>query len=105
MSSDIYRSLKSELDKGKKAVVVTLMNDEDGAGDSTRKKIMLTEEQLCPSNTNHHLNETIVNKAQFALETGNLQYFQAANGASILIEPYFPESRLIVLVGGILPSL
>jgi xanthine dehydrogenase accessory factor len=34
------------------------------------------------------------------LQTGNLQYFQASNGTSILFEPYFPESRLIVLGGG-----
>jgi len=45
MSSDIYRSLKSEVDKGKKAVVVTLMNDGD-SGDSLHNKIILTQEQL-----------------------------------------------------------
>ena len=100
MNSDIYRSLKSELDQGKKAVVVTFLNDGDSGGDSTQGKIILTEDQLRTSNTIHNLDETIVNKAQFAVATGNLQYFQAANGASILIEPYFPESRLIVLGGG-----
>jgi len=100
MNSDIYRSLKSELDKGKKAAVITFMNDGDSEGDSAHKKIILTEEQLRTSNTIHDLDETIVNKARFALETGDLQYFQAASGASILIEPYFPESRLIVFGGG-----
>jgi len=96
MSLDIYRSLKGEVDKGKKAVVVTLMNNRN----STLNKIILTEEQLCTSNTQHNLDDTIINKSQFALKTGNLQYFQASNGMSILIEPYFPEPRLIILGGG-----
>lgn len=94
MSSDIYRSLRSELDKGKKAAVVTLLND------VSHNKILLTEEQLRASNTIANMDETIVEKARFALQTGNLQYFEALNGTSILIEPYFPEPHLIVLGGG-----
>lgn len=100
MSSDIYKSLKSELDQGKKAAVVTFMNDADSGGGSSQKKMILAEEQLRTSNTIDNLDETIVYKARFALDTGDLQYFQTLNGASILIEPYFPESRLIVLGGG-----
>lgn len=98
MNSDIYRSLKSELDKGKKAVVVTFMKD--SGGDSTYKKIILKEEQLLASSTINNLDEIYVSQARSALETGDLQYIQDANGAGILIEPYFPESRLIVLGGG-----
>ncbi|MGI5921251.1 MAG: XdhC family protein [Syntrophomonadaceae bacterium] len=100
MSADIYKSLKSELDNGKKAAVVSLMNNEISGSDILYKKIMVTEGQLRTCNTIHDLDETIVAKIQLALDTGNLQYFQAANGTSILIEPYFPESRLIVLGGG-----
>ncbi|HWQ41771.1 MAG TPA: XdhC/CoxI family protein, partial [Desulfosporosinus sp.] len=92
--------MKSELNNGKKAAVITTINDGESGGDSSPKKIILTAEQLSTSQTIHYLDETIVHKAQFALETGNLQYFQASNGANILIEPYFPESRLIVLGGG-----
>ncbi len=100
MSADIYRSLKSELDKGKKAVVVTFMNDGDSGRGSFHHKIILTEEQLHTSNTIHCLDETAVDKAKLALKTGNLQYFQSSKGASSLIEPYFPEPHLIVLGGG-----
>ena len=89
MGSDIYRSLKSMLDKGKKAAVVTFMNH----GDSSHNKTILTEEQLQTSGT-------IADKAQFALKTGKVQYFNASNGTSILIEPYFPEPRLIILGAG-----
>lgn len=100
MSSDTYRRLKSELDKGKKAVVVTLMNDGDSEGNSLHNKIILTEEQLSTLSTISYLDETTVDKAKFALKTGNLQCFQTSNGTNILIEPYFPEPHLIVLGGG-----
>lgn len=96
MSSDIYRSLKSELDNGKKAAVITVMND----GDAVIKKIMLTEEQLRTSPACEELDDKIVNKARFALYTGDVQYFPADNNESVLIEPYFPEAHLIVFGGG-----
>lgn len=101
MSSDIYKSLKSELDNGKKAVVVTFMNDGENRESSLpEKKFIITDEQLRNASNIQGLDETVVAKAQFALDSGNLQYFQAENGTSILIEPYFPEARLIVLGGG-----
>lgn len=100
MSSDIYRSLKSELDKGKKAAVVTLMSDRHSQGDPSPRKFILTEEQLRTSDTMDYLDQTTVNRAQFALKTGSLQFFQDSNDADILIEPCFPESRLIILGGG-----
>lgn len=100
MNSDIYRNLKSILDSGKKAAVVTLMNNGDVVGNYSYNKIILTEEQLRVTDNIRHLDEATVNMTKFALETGNLQYIQASNGASILIEPYFPEPHLIVLGGG-----
>lgn len=100
MNPVVYRSLKSELDKGKKAVIVTLMNDRVSGEDSSHNKFIFTEEQLRTSNTIPNLEETTAEKARFALETGNLQYFKAPNGTSVLVEPYFPEPRLIILGGG-----
>jgi xanthine dehydrogenase accessory factor len=100
MNSSVYRSLKSELDKGKKAVVVTLMNHGDSGSESSHQKMILTEERLHTSDAIHGLDETFVNKGKVALETGNIQYFQSSDGASVLIEPYFPEPHLIVLGGG-----
>lgn len=100
MSSDIYRSLRSELDKGKKAAVVTILNDGGSKGSPSHNKTILTEEQLSTFSTISNMDEEIVNRAQFALKTGNLQYFQSSNGSSVLIEPHFPEPHLIVLGGG-----
>ena len=76
MSSDVYRNLKSELDKGKKAAVVTFINHGDSRSGSSHHKLILTEERLHTSDTLRCLDETTVNRAKFALETGNVQYFQ-----------------------------
>jgi Xanthine and CO dehydrogenases maturation factor, XdhC/CoxF family len=100
MSSDVYKSLQKALDNGKKAVVATLMNMGDSQGESAHKKIILTDEQVRESNTIDNLDEAVIHKARLALDTGDLQYYEAENGSSTLIEPYFPEARLIVLGGG-----
>ena len=97
--SSVYRSLKCELDQGRKAAVVTLIDDREGIGEHSRKMI-LTEEQLLTPGTIHNLDTVIARKAKFALETGKLQYFRTSKGSSIIIEPYFPRPRLVVLGGG-----
>lgn len=99
MTSDVYLSLKNELDKGKKAVVATLINDR-GSRWNVSHKTTLTEEQLKTSNTIDCLDEAAADKARSALETGKPQFFRAAKGISVLLEPYFPQPRLIVLGGG-----
>ena len=98
MSTDVYLSLRRKLDKGKKAVVITLISG-DGGCKAVRNKVILTEEQLHVSDI-HNLGKATVLKARLALETGRLQYFQALDGGSVLIEPYFPRPRLIILGGG-----
>jgi xanthine dehydrogenase accessory factor len=99
MTSGVYNSLKCELDKGEKAVVATLI-DERGSNREVSDKITLTEEQVKTSNIIDRLGAAAADKARSALETGILQYIRASKGTSILIEPYFPQPRLIVLGGG-----
>ncbi|HML35889.1 MAG TPA: XdhC family protein [Bacillota bacterium] len=100
MNSDIYIRLKRELDKGNKAVVITVIDGGEKTGEAVRDKILLTEDQLRTSDAVHPLDSATILRAQVALGTGNLQYFQASKGVSILAEPYFPEPRLVVLGGG-----
>lgn len=100
MSSGVYLSLKRELDKGKRAVMVTLINECDESGGSSSDKMLLTEEQLGNSDDIPKMDPATVSKAKAALETGKLQYFQVSKAVSILAEPYFPRPRLIVLGGG-----
>lgn len=99
MNSDIYRALKNELDKGKKAAVITYMKDGDDQKDAAYKKIILAEEQLRALNKSD-LDETLLSKARLALKTGDLQFIETDDNTRVLIEPYFPESRLIILGGG-----
>jgi xanthine dehydrogenase accessory factor len=99
MSAGTYIQLKRELDKGKKAVVVTTMS---GGEDERTKpcKLLLTEEQLFDPDKIHTIDAAMIQKAQLALTTGKLQYDPDGSGGGILAEPYFPEPRLIVLGGG-----
>ena len=97
MSAGTYIQLKRELDKGKKSVVVTVMNGGEGAAP---RKILLTEEQLLVSDRICPEDAVMIQKAQLALATGNLQYAPDGSGVGILAEPYFPEPHLIVLGGG-----
>jgi xanthine dehydrogenase accessory factor len=100
MSSGVYLNLKRELDKGKRAVMITQINECDESRSSPFDKMILTEEQLGDTDNISQMDSATVSKARAALETGKLQYFQGAEGVSILAEPYFPRPRLIVLGGG-----
>lgn len=99
MVSEIYRKLRSELNKGRKAVLITLMNCGNGNGDYLHQKVMLTEEQLMNQEFKECPDE-IIKRAHSALKTGKLQYINVMDSLHVLIEPYFPEPRLIVLGGG-----
>ncbi|WP_027398478.1 XdhC family protein [Anaerovorax odorimutans] len=100
MSNTVYNSLKLELNKGKKAVVVTFIDDTNSMRKLLHNKIIITEEQVLDSKSIYDLDEMTFNKVQFAFNTGNLQFLRSSNGENILIEPYFPQPRLIVLGGG-----
>jgi len=99
MGASVYNSLKSELEKGRKAAVITVISIKEGNGETPENKIIITEEQLLGAEKIPHPGVSIAEKVKYALETGKLQYYQASNGANILIEPYFPRPHLIILGG------
>lgn len=98
MNADTYKNLLAEVDAGKRAVVVTIMNKNEGK--SSQKKFLLTEGNLGSYNFTSGFDEMVCEKARYALETGNLQFIKASENEAFLIEPYFPEPRLIILGGG-----
>ncbi|SHJ66379.1 xanthine dehydrogenase accessory factor [Geosporobacter subterraneus DSM 17957] len=100
MIANAYKSLLNELDAGKKAVMVTIMNDKGNDRNVSPEKILLTEENLRVYTSIDKLDTLIYQKAQYALETGNIQFIKEQDTITYLIEPYFPEPRLIVLGGG-----
>lgn len=100
MNTNAYKSLLDELDAGKKAVIVTIMKDKDSERKASPEKIVITEENLRVCHSIDSLDGIIRQKTQLALESGNIQFVKGQDTITHLMEPYFPEPRLIVLGGG-----
>lgn len=101
MNSDnnIYKSLLEILDNGKKAVMVTSLNTKGEEGESSRNTVLFTKEDLDLNNISD-LEDDLYKKAQDALESGCLQFAGDHDKGTVMIEPYFPEPKLIILGGG-----
>ncbi len=96
MAEGTYQSLLETLNLGNKAVVVTLVKQEEKQNRQQFHKLVLSEEDLFNSN-GEGLNEKVYSMAKTALETGILQFDEED---TILAEPYYPEPQLIILGGG-----
>lgn len=104
MSESIYLRLKNELDQGRKAVIITNFSEGQEKEDIHTEKILITEEQLLKGQGEtlfaKDQGEILQEKARHSLETGCLQFFQAEDSTCMLIEPYEPVPKLILLGGG-----
>jgi xanthine dehydrogenase accessory factor len=100
MTENIYKRLLEELNSGKKAIIVTILNNRECDGKNFNKKLLITEEILLTNNSIPEFNQMVYDKSKYALETGTLQFIKASENQTYLIEPYFPQPRLIVLGGG-----
>jgi xanthine dehydrogenase accessory factor len=86
MGENAYKKLLSEIDAGRKAVMVTNL-------DSNQKQV-LTQTEL------EHADGLVHEKAMKSLSTGLPEFFRLEDGDNLLAEPCFPEPRLIILGGG-----
>jgi xanthine dehydrogenase accessory factor len=100
MSINVYKELLNEVDSGKRAVMVTKMDKGDYENKFSYNKTLFTENNLRTENCKYNFHENVYESAKNALETGNLQVIKVSENETYLIEPYFPEPRLIVLGGG-----
>lgn len=100
MNNQLYKNMMEELNAGKKAVVVTELENQHKKMQDLPKKILLTDENLPEEKFLHNLEETVCQKVEDALESGNLQFYEGLDGKKYLLEPYFPEPHLIVFGGG-----
>jgi len=100
MNVDIYKNLLKEVRTGNNAVIITTLNNKVCENKPYQNKSFFTKESLSAFNHISHLDELLYQKANYALETGNLQFIKASENETYLIEPYFPEPRLIILGGG-----
>lgn len=99
MFNDIYRNLSEELSSGDEAVMLTFMKPSNGKKGSISNKYILVRDNLESNSLFVNMNETLRQKILFASNSGNLQLVDD-NEEVILIEPYFPKPRLIILGGG-----
>ncbi len=99
-SEIIYKTLIDSLNEGKKTAVVTTLVKENLGKAADITKNILAEDICYGCKPSDNLDSTVVENAAAALKSGNLQFVEGTDQAAYLIEPYFPESRLIVLGGG-----
>lgn len=95
MNQNIYRNLLDELNAGRKAIIITQLDNK-----APLKKVLLTELELLNDKYVHNFGQIVWEKVKYALETGNLQIIDGSQNETFLIEPYFPQPRLIVFGGG-----
>lgn len=100
LNTNDYESLLQLLNHGKKAVIVTKWIYDNKGSDYKRQQILLTEEDL-DINTRGELSfsEELLERVNNVILTGELQFIDEEEGVT-LIEPYFPEPKLIILGGG-----
>ncbi|HEY8804492.1 MAG TPA: XdhC/CoxI family protein [Clostridium sp.] len=100
MNVDTYKSLLDEVGAGNNCVMITTLDNKNCENKPSQNKTLYTEEILNGPNHISDLDELLYHKSKYALETGNLQFVKDSENGTYLIEPYFPEPRLVILGGG-----
>lgn len=92
----LYKAINTEMNEGRKAVLLTVLSVNE-TGSAVLQKYVFTENELTvkPDSVDKHL---ILSKAAF--EKGRLQLLTDKLGNILFAEPFFPESRLVILGGG-----
>jgi len=94
--NNLYKNLREELVAGRKAVLVTELKSLPDSS-TVFNKLLFSESELFSESASNDQNHKI---AKAALEQGKLQLFDDKTGNLHFAEPFFPESRLIILGGG-----
>lgn len=95
----VFENLSRELSFGNKAVLVTLLKPQNNKKGQIKNKLVFSKEDLEDNADFLNLSDALQEKIKLAFETGNLQ-FETNDEEAVLIEPYFPKPRLIILGGG-----
>ena len=96
-SAICYTKLLEELTAGRKAVMITIFEQDPK---NHPHKFLLSEEMLRNQHLCSDLDKDLYQLAQQALQTSTLLFNETTDGVKVLIEPHFPEPRLIILGGG-----
>ena len=93
---EIYKALFAELDAGHRAAVLTVLNSNSEIPHPPAKSLF-REAELAKQENSEKIGFRL---ARTALDNGRLQCLEDEQGNILIAEPYFPESRLIILGGG-----
>lgn len=97
---EIYKALIDRLNEGKKAAVVTALAKENSGKNLYADKNIIEEDICYGCKASYDLEAAVLDNAIDALRSGSLRFIEEAGQRAYLIEPYFPESRMIILGGG-----
>lgn len=92
--TDIYKKTALAIEAGERAVVVTRLN---GLPAGRTEKLFFSEKALNSTAAGDEAARTL---ALSALESGALRLQRDAAGGLLFAEPYFPQSRMVILGGG-----
>lgn len=95
MYENIYKNLLDIINNGEEAVLLTFMDQKDKKSGKIINKILSSKDELDKNISSSELKE----KSILSFETGKPQFIESESEL-ILIEPFFPEPRLIILGGG-----
>ena len=95
MFEPIYKTLLNTIDRGDEAVIITFMDASDKKSGTIKNKEIASRDNI----KQVICDNLLIERAIESLDTGK-PHFINDESSSILIEPFFPEPRLIILGGG-----
>lgn len=99
MDAIIYKRLAAELDKGKKAVLLSTFDKAAGNATGEVNKRLWTVEELADAQAGLSVNEDSLALARKALASGEITLAKFKQALK-LAEPFFPVPRLVIMGGG-----
>lgn len=98
MLQDSYSELIARNKQGNRCVMLTYLRFDSPKRGSIEKKLVITYEDVKTRIVS--LNDDLYDNISISLETGKLQLIGISENKAVLVEPFFPKSRLIVFGGG-----
>lgn len=95
MFENIYNDLLNIIDSGEEAILLTFMDPKDKKSGKLKNKILSSKSDLDKNISDIDLKE----KSIECFNTGKPQLIDK-DSISVLIEPFFPQPRLVILGGG-----
>lgn len=95
MFENVYKNLLDIIESGEEAVLLTFINPRDKRSGTISKKIVSSKDDL----SERVSDASLIEKSIKSIQTGKPEWIEGEI-ESVLIEPFFPEPRLVILGGG-----